>query len=207
MPEISMKLVVYHHHCQDGFFSAYITWTQFGNHATYIPITHRPLLTYSPIEALNYILKQTSIKFEDLKNVELYVLDFCFPLDFLQLYITLFKKILIFDHHETSISFLQHIPNQTKHQNNIIYHLTENCDIIVTLKESAVKMIYKHFYPENDIPWYIELVNNKDLNIKITKKTNRFYYGVSLYNPYRFKTMDLLIKSDFKDILELGSLV
>ena len=202
-----MKLVLYHHHCQDGFFSAYVTWTQFGNHATYIPITHRPLLTYSPIEALNNILKQTSFTFDDLKHIELYVLDFCFPLDFLQLYITLFKKILIFDHHETSIGFLKNIPKQSKHQNKTIYHLTENCDVIVSLKESAVKMVYKHYYPENEIPWYIELVNNKDLNIKLTKKTNRFYYGISLFKPYKFKIMDLLVKNDFKDILDLGSLV
>ena len=68
-----MKIVLYHDHCQDGFFSAYLAWKYFQDDSVkFISVSHRPVLDLDPLESLNFILKQKHHKthlFAKRKNI------------------------------------------------------------------------------------------------------------------------------------------
>lgn len=204
-----MKIVLYHDHCQDGFFSAYLAWKKFNTENTeFISVSHRPVLDLDPVEALGYILKQKQLNIKDCKEATLYVFDFCFPPNFLLVYKDIFKSIIIFDHHQTSFEELRQDYSYTINDKGWFYFKpAENLEVFFSTEESSAKLVYKHFYTDSDVPWYIELVSDRDLGRNSFNETNSFYHGVTLYKPYEFETMDYLVETDFKDIIELGQLV
>jgi hypothetical protein len=204
-----MKIVLYHDHCQDGFFSAYLAWKKFKDcDAKFISVSHRPVLDLDPIEALGYILKQKQISINDCKEATLYVFDFCFPPNFLSVYKDLFKSIIILDHHQTSFEELRQDYSYIVNDKGWFYFKpAENLEVFFSTEESSAKLVYKHFYTDSDVPWYIELVSDRDLGKNYFQDTNKFYHGITLYKPYEFTCIDYLVETDFKDIIALGELV
>lgn len=204
-----MNLVLYHEHCQDGFFSAYLAWKKFGDIDTrYISVNHRPVLDMVPMDSINFILKQVNVDIEQCKNINLYVLDFCFPNNYIKLLSELFKSVLILDHHQTAFAELK--VEYTYTINTVdwyIFDIAENTKVIISQEESAAKIVHKYFYKDKIVPWYIELVSDRDLNKNFYQDTDKFYHGITLYKPYDFVTMDYLVTTDFKDIIALGELV
>lgn len=204
-----MKIVLYHDHCQDGFFSAYLTWKKFNDcDAKFISVSHRPVLDLDPVEALKYILQQKNITIEECKESELYVFDFCFPPNFLLAYKDLFKFILILDHHQTSFEELkQDYTYDVNDKGWFQFKPAENIEVLFSTEESSAKLVYRHFYENSAVPWYVELVSDRDLGKNYFADTNKFYHGITLYKPYEFSVMDYLVETDFKDIIALGELV
>lgn len=204
-----MKLVLYHTHCQDGFFSAYLAWKQFGYKDTlYVPITHRPVLDMEPMEALEYTLFNTELSNEKYKDTELYIFDFCFPSSFLEVYKNVFKSIFVLDHHK---SVFDDLSSNYKHKINskgwYEFQVADNVNICFTSEECAAKIVYRHLYPELNVPWYIELISDRDLGKRHFEQTDMFYHGLTLYKPYKFEDMNRLVETDFQDITELGELI
>lgn len=205
-----MNLVLYHDHCQDGFFSAYLAWKNLGDMDTaYISVSHRPVLDFEPIEALKYILSQTTFDIDQCREVNLYIFDFCFPPLYLEIYSSIFNSILVLDHHETVFKELSvKYPYDVNNNNNwFIFSLNANSKVIFSNKESSAKLVYKHFNEDKEVPWYIELVSDRDLNKNQYENTDKFYHGITLYKPYEFSAIDDLVDTDFKDIIELGGLI
>lgn len=204
-----MKIVLYHDHCQDGFFSAYLAWKKFNDeNAKFISVSHRPVLDLDPIEALGYILKQKQISINECKEAELYVFDFCFPPNFLLVYKDIFKSILILDHHQTSFEELkQDYPYTINDKGWFQFNPAENLEVLFSTEESSAKLVYRHLYENSAVPWYIELVSDRDLGKNYFEETNKFYHGITLYKPYEFSCIDYLVETDFKDIIALGELI
>ena len=202
------KLVVYHNHCQDGFFSAHLFWKMFGDSAIYKPVLHRPIIDVNPIQALELLLKDSGIEICDLINYDLYVVDFCFPVEHIEIYKNIFKSILTLDHHESAfLDYKDKYPYTKTVEDWAIFQISDTCKIIISQHESAVVLAYKYFYPNMTIPWYLELISDNDLMKNSLPNTEIFYHGVTLYKPYKFECIEKLIQNDFKDIMKLGSLV
>lgn len=204
-----MRVVLHHVHCQDGFFSAYLAWKKFGYKDTvYIPVNHRPVLDMEPLDSMQYLLKDQDIKTNQYKDIELYVFDFCFPANFLEVYKDLFKSILILDHHETIFYDLSsHYNHEINNKGWYEFQIAQNTQVNFTSDECAAKMVYRHFFSALNVPWYLELISDRDLGKDHFENTDMFYHGLTIYKPYRFEDIDYLITTDFEDIIELGKLV
>lgn len=87
-------IIIYHANCLDGFAAAYAAWRVYGDNATYIP-AH-----YNDSDDVAKILAECAI------DRELFILDFSFPLDVLELFKTASKHITMLDHHKTAFEML-----------------------------------------------------------------------------------------------------
>lgn len=111
-----MVIVLYHDKCLDGTVAAYNMWTKYGNDQIYIPVNYSPLHKLDPEECLRKILDTpidrqftdiakdiSSLDEEDLKDYDLYIVDFCFPATHLKLFTEKFKRVTVLDHHRTAL--------------------------------------------------------------------------------------------------------
>lgn len=204
-----MNLVLYHAHCQDGFFSSYLAWKNFGYKDTeYIPISHRPIIDMEAMASLKYLLKETNKTIDQCKETNLYVFDFCFPSSFLEVYKDFFKSIFIIDHHETVFNdLLSCFDYSINNKGWYVFQVSPNTQVNIANNECAAKMVYRHFHSDLSVPWYIELINDRDLGKHHFEHTDLFYHGLTIYKPFKFEDIDYLVNTDFQDILELGKLI
>ena len=76
-------LVIYHADCTDGFGAAFAAWLKFGDEAEYLPMNYNQPFPYTP----------------DLRQRDLYILDFSFPRDVMDSLFTNSKRVVWLDHH------------------------------------------------------------------------------------------------------------
>ena len=88
--------VLYHKACPDGFASAYVVWTKFGDNVKYIPVSYYD----SPPK---------------IKNSKILVCDFSFSEEVTKKYIADNKEFFNIDHHVTAINNLKNIDDKHKY--------------------------------------------------------------------------------------------
>lgn len=203
-----MQVVIYHRNCQDGLFSALNFWNVYGDNQTvYIPASYGFLNNDDHETTLNKLLYKQNLP--DRKLVDLILVDFCFSVEFFLYCKDVFRSVLILDHHESSkLNFLNHF----KHFNTIEHGWIEfqpfnNTRIIFSENESGAKLSYMYLNPNKEIPYYIELVNDRDLWLHKYPETEQFFFGCELLaiitNP-NFHAISQLVSSGLDSVLFLG---
>lgn len=141
----------------------------------------------------------------------MYIVDFSLPYKVIKDFSSIFKSILILDHHKTSFEDLSSNGTVETIQNNWKkINLFPNCEFIYSKKESGAKLVYKYLNnADNDdnLPTYIKLVSDRDMWEFNFKDTNLFYYGINFIKPKTFKELDELINKRFNDIINYGKYV
>jgi oligoribonuclease NrnB/cAMP/cGMP phosphodiesterase (DHH superfamily) len=84
MPILKNIVIIYHSPCPDGFAAAYAAWCKFGDSASYIPASHGKNLEL------------------DLKDKEVYMLDFSLSRAQLCAIHAQAKSFVVLDHHKTA---------------------------------------------------------------------------------------------------------
>lgn len=218
-----MKVVLFHKNCNDGLFSAFSFWKKFGcKDVMYIEVNYKPIQDMEPMEALEYIFndyiknpcslnsaiykfKDNKVTVEDMKDMELYILDYSFPVKHFKTYIPLFKSILALDHHKTSIDQYTNQFYYTKGKNDWIFiKPSENSDIVFSTYESGAKLTYMYFNENKEVPSYIELISDRDLWTLKLKNSKKFNYGLTFYELNDFNVIDTLMNSSLNDIVNIG---
>lgn len=218
-----MKVVLYHKNCQDGLFSAYNLWKVFGSKGTiYIDVNYKPIQDMEAMEALEYIfngyinsketINQTKYNFEndkvtidDYSEMDLYIVDYSFPVEHFIKHIELFKSILVLDHHKTAIeSYLKVFKNYKEKDSVITIEPFSNSKIVFSKNESGAKLSYRYFNEGKEIPDYIELVSDYDLHTFNLKYTRAFNYGITMFEINSFNIMENLLKTSLHNIIYVG---
>lgn len=218
-----MKVVLFHKNCKDGLFSAFSLWKKFGGKdVIYIEINYKPIQDMEPIEALNYIfngyIKNPSslnpvpyifpdgvITESEMSEMELYVVDYSFPVDHLLSYVPLFKSILVLDHHKTAIDeyterfFFEDGLNGWK-----TIDIEKNCKIVFAKDQSGAKLTWMYFNPNKEVPNYIELISDRDLWTFKLENSKKFHHGLMLHQLNDFNVIDTLMNSFLNDIVNIG---
>ncbi len=157
-------LVIYHGDCTDGLGSAYSAWKKLGEEAWYMPYHHQKDLT---IEKLKNDIYQ-NIQ-EDLSQINLYVLDFSFPLHIWTKLREEFQSVQMIDHHQSAYDGL-------KNEKDCFFDLT-HC---------GSYLAWKYFHPHQEIPQFIHLIEDFDLFQMKLENTSYFYRGLNLqYKDFR----------------------
>lgn len=220
-----MKVVLYHKNCHDGLFSAFSFWKKFGSKDTiFIEVNYKPIQDMEPIEALDYIfngyIKNPSslnpvphvfpegvVLDSEIAEMELYVLDYSFPVKHLQKYIDLFKSILVLDHHKTAIDeYTSYYPSTEGGFGWTFIRPHTNCEIVFSENESGAKLSWMYFHGGyNEVPDYIELISDRDLWRFKLENSRKFYYGLKLQDLSTFNMIDTLLNSFKNNIIIEGS--
>ena len=203
-----MKVVLYHKNCQDGLFSAFNFWKKFGDKKNlYIPVNYGVFKNKKHSEVLSYIFhKSRNI---DTSSVDLYVVDFCFPIEFLIFVKDFFRTITILDHHESSMNnYLEYFKNHKVLENGWIeLKPFINVNVLFSKTESGALMTYRYLFPEKEVPYYIKLVSDRDLWEFKEKDTDHFYLGCEvlqfIVNP-DFNEIEYMVEHKLHEIIGIG---
>ena len=215
-----MKVCLYHKNCNDGLFAAYACWLKFKHEAIYIPVNYKPIQDMEPQEALDFIFnpehgskidaignshyKVSQVSPEKYKDIDLYVVDYSFPVNHFKHHGNLFKSVTILDHHDTAINaYLKEFIGE-KEGSRIRIISEPNINIIFATEESGAKLAYSYLFPEDPIPEIIELVSDRDLWKFKLKNTKAFHSGIKLLNIENFFNLNLTVKYSLSRILDIG---
>ncbi len=158
MEKLKDIVVIYHAECRDGFGSAYAAWKKFGDNASYLPLRNQVDL---PVE---------------IKDKEIYVLDYSFNRDKYEELLSTNKSILVIDHHQSAKDIVTAYP-----------------DNIFDMEHSGAVLSWKYFHPDTHVPSLLEYVEDHDI-WKFALPQNREFCAALGEYAVTFESWDSLIK-------------
>lgn len=128
-----IDMVIYHAGCSDGFGGAFCAWLWYKNN--------------KPEKQLIFVPAEHGNKPPDVKGKNVLIVDFTYKLNILD---AMMKdaRIAILDHHVTAMDDLKTIPSKNK---------------VFDMKHSGVYLAWKYFFPNNEIPELIKLIEARDI--------------------------------------------
>lgn len=166
-------VVLYHAECRDGFTAAWAAWKKFENQANYIPVK----LGLPPLP--------------EIKNKNVYTLDFTYPGHYLKKFIKDNKKVVAIDHHISARDYIKTIPEH-----------------VFDISHSGAALAFKYFHPGDTIPKIVKLVEEGDLWRFKSKNVKEILAYLELFD-FDFKIWDKLIvlgekESNLKEFVKSG---
>ncbi|OGY62989.1 MAG: hypothetical protein A2745_02755 [Candidatus Harrisonbacteria bacterium RIFCSPHIGHO2_01_FULL_44_13] len=155
-------IIIYHADCSDGFGGAYAAWKKFGDNATYIAGKHHEL----PLT--------------NLKNKEIYFIDFIYLADALRLLMKNNRRVTAIDHHISAKA----LAKTTQYYSYALNH-------------SGAVLAWQYFHPQKKVPQLLRYIEDTDLwKFKLPKTKEIFAYQ-NLFER-NFKVWDKMI-CDFEN--------
>jgi oligoribonuclease NrnB/cAMP/cGMP phosphodiesterase (DHH superfamily) len=176
MKNLKDIVVIYHDQCRDGFGSAYSAWKKFGDEASYIPRK-----------------TQDSVP-ENLKDKEIYILDYSFKKPELDKLVAENIKVVVIDHHESAKEAVTAFPQN-----------------IFDNDHSAAVLSWQYFHPNTPVPTLLKYVEDHDLWHLTMPHTREFGAALGEYLQ-DFETWDQLARNmeeadSFSSFISHGGLI
>lgn len=152
---IKKIVVIYHKNCPDGFGGAWAAWKKFKNKAEYLAAEPREL---------------PQVEFKD---KEIYIIDNSYPRAVLQKLMDTNKKVVVLDHHESSMGDVLAFPQN-----------------IFDNEHSGAVLAWNYFHPKKPVPKLLKYVEDEDLwkhEIPFSKDINKYIMA----HPLEFKQWDI----------------
>lgn len=121
-------VILYHGNCPDGFGGAYAAWKKFGDRAEYIA------------------LSRTLPEPETFHDAHLYFIDFCYPQEIMDAYVTASKSLTMLDHHEGIEDVVRSMP-----------------EYVYDANRSGASIAWEYFHPGKPLPKLLQYVEDDDL--------------------------------------------
>lgn len=149
-------VILYHDNCPDGFGGAYAAWKKFGDTAEYLPVQHQ---AETPA---------------GLKGAHLYLIDFCYPKDIMNVLAAEAASLTVLDHHEGVEDVVEAMPAY-----------------VYDAKRSGATIAWSYFHPETPVPVFLDIVMKADLYQMLTDD-ERAIISYAYAQPYSFSGWDTL---------------
>lgn len=178
-------LVLYHGgKCADGFGAAYAAWVKFRDSAEYI--------------AVNYGEEPP-----DVKDKEVYVVDFSYPLETLVKMKYDSKSIFVIDHHASAVDNLLTKTDDRIRNRNIDYI---KHDVWLTMEQSGCGMAWDYFHPGIPAPYGLLLIQDRDLWLFKDNNTKAFNAALRAFIKFDFFKWHEIMSSNTLtlDLIERG---
>ena len=158
--------VLYHADCMDGYGAAWSAWKAFGELAYYKSVRHHQPLPQLP------------------DNIELYILDFCYPMDVLVSTAQRVKRIVVLDHHISA----------QKDYEAYISHSTipSNLDVNFVQEHSGCMIAWHYFQGNREPPKLLQHIEDHDLWLHQLAKTEAISKALYLRLPVNFAAFEKL---------------
>lgn len=127
----SSPLVIYHANCSDGFCAAWIAHSILGEAAEYYPAHYGQ----EP---------------PDVKDREVYILDFSYKLPVMQQIYQDCRRLVVLDHHKTAEADLKGFGGDKAH-------------VVFDMEHSGGRLAWDHFRPGYKRPWLVDYTEDRDL--------------------------------------------
>ncbi len=121
-------VVIYHGSCRDGFSAAYAAWKKFGDTATYVPRKNQ-----EPVP-------------EGLAGKTVYILDYSYPKNVLDMLEAQTARTIVIDHHQSAQEAVAAFPQN-----------------IFDLDHSGAVLSWRYFHPDAPLPRLFAYIEDSDL--------------------------------------------
>lgn len=180
-------IVFYHENCLDGFASSYTANKKFKNKADYIPLSHTA--------SGDGVLKAKKIKINDLKDKQVYFIDFCPKEKELKSIQKVVKQLVVIDHHIGAKELVKSLENGI-FQDGV----------------SGAYLASKYFFPKDKVSKFIEYISIGDIwtwkNEKLEREVLAYIRTISFdYKAFAKVEKDLEDKNKFIKAREIGKLL
>jgi hypothetical protein len=180
-----IDVIMFHSANEDGLMAAYYIYTYFKNKKELLFIPTKP--SSSPTQLNSRIMKSTN----ELRNKNLLITDLSFNKPNYDYLSKICKSIIIIDDHPQKNNIL-------KDYSNVKYFIGDN-------KHSASIYTFKFFFPKENIPDNLIVIDNNDRKLQlsfINRELSRYY---TVYNNFKiihspYIKMDMRKNSDFEII-------
>jgi oligoribonuclease NrnB/cAMP/cGMP phosphodiesterase (DHH superfamily) len=174
MKDLKKIVVIYHDQCRDGFGAAYAAWKKFGDNASYIPRK-----TQDPIP-------------EGLEDKEIYIVDYSYNKDGLDLLTARNKSVTVIDHHETA--------------QDAVLSFKGN---VFDTEHSGAVLAWQYFHPHTEVPKLLLYIEDHDLWRFQMEHNREFGAALGEYDQ-DFETWDrlnenLADRDHFSKFISLGT--
>ena len=163
-------LVIYHADCTDGFGAAFAAWLKFGDEAEYLPMNYNQPFPYTP----------------DLRQRDLYILDFSFPRDVMDSLFTNSKRVVWLDHHKTAFEIWC-----GKYERGMHYAADEVTGtrhwIILNDNKSGAMLAWEYFHPGTEVPLLIQHIDDRDRWQFKLKGSKKVHAALASHKPWSFE--------------------
>ena len=162
--------IVYHFGCSDGITALAIM-------EVYLEQNHPQIKKESFCG-----IYQRHVDIELFRGKDVYLLDFSYPLETLKKIIDVAFNVTVIDHHKTAIENLDPIKDQFINK--------------LDINHCAAYLTWKFLYPDLDVPYFIDLVNARDMWLKDNKDADYFNMAFITENGYecaKLNTMKALV--------------
>lgn len=174
-------LVIYHASCADGYAAAFSCWLKLGDEAEYRACQY----------GLDYSISENTFEF---KNRHIYILDFSFPRDIMDMLFKDAKRVVWLDHHASV--FKEHGFAINGPGEPAITPLTKH-DVVLDNNKSGAMLAWEYFHPGTEVPMLIRHIDDYDRWIFALKGTKAFNKALWSYAPWSF--------AQWKEIVDDGN--
>lgn len=162
-------LVIYHANCTDGFGAAFAAWLKLGDEAEYLPMHYNTAFPYT----------------SDLRQRDLYILDFSFPREVMDSLFANAKRVVWLDHHKTAFEMwcesekerFYRERNQPNGEVSVI-RLDNN--------KSGALLAWEYFYPGTEVPMLIQHIDDRDRWQFELDGSKELHAALASYKPWSF---------------------
>ncbi|MBK8467642.1 MAG: hypothetical protein IPL32_17650 [Chloracidobacterium sp.] len=164
-------LVIYHANCTDGYGAAFAAWLKLGDEAEYLP--------------MNY---GESFEWPEMTGREIYILDFSFPREVMEMFFARAKRVVWLDHHKTAFEMWC----STEREHFILNDTTDNV-IILDNNKSGALLAWEYFHPGTEVPMLIQHIDDRDRWQWKLAGSAEIHAALSSYQPWSFEQWQKLI--------------
>lgn len=167
-------LVIYHANCTDGYGAAFAAWLKLGDEAEYLPMNY----------GNDYALSENTFEFKDR---EVYILDFSFPREVMEMFFTRAKRVVWLDHHKTAFEMWcgkekgQHYETESDHY------------IVLDNYKSGALLAWEYFYPNTEVPMLIKHIDDRDRWQWVLEGSAEIHAALGSMQPWSFEQWNTLI--------------
>jgi nanoRNase/pAp phosphatase (c-di-AMP/oligoRNAs hydrolase) len=163
-------LIITHKNCVDGCCSQAILRSKYGQDAEYLELDHANLDPTKDKDAPKYV-EQIFAK----HNSEVIISDFCLNDQMIDQLLKQNNKVVILDHHDTSIKYVEPFEKRIAagENLNIVIHFAKDNEC------SGSMLTWQYLYPEIEPTDLVKYVSDGDIwNFEYGEKTKYFYTGL-----------------------------
>ena len=163
----SKPIIIFHSPCPDGFGAAYAAWKKFGAEAEYVGLSHGNALHV------------------DVRDRDVFILDFSFKRNMMDMLASKARTLLVIDHHKTAQEDLAGFPHA-----------------IFDMQKSGARLAWEFFHPFIPVTPLLLYVEDRDLwNWSLPGSENFLSYLDT--QPQNFTTWDQLASMSYDEVTRI----
>lgn len=158
------KWVLYHAECMDGYGAAWAAWKALGESACYKAVRHNEPLPRLP------------------NNIDLYIVDFCYPIDVLIDTAERVEKIVVLDHHISAQKDYEAYCSHSSIPSNLEFNFVQ--------EHSGCIISWNYFQGNKEAPKILRHIEDHDLWRHKLPKTEAISKALFLRLPTNFAAFE-----------------